>query len=107
MLVFIDESGHPRPSDASTHPVLLATCIKESDMRTLEARLFALRRNHLSGLTLSKEEREGKAVEFLNRRAITNVVSKNSNHNDGRSLLKQTRQQPRARNASWISWRRS
>jgi glycosyltransferase involved in cell wall biosynthesis len=26
---------------------------------------------------------------------------KNSNHNDGRSLLKQTRQQPRARKASW------
>jgi len=34
-------------------------------------------------------------------------AAKNSNHNDGRSLLKQTRQQPSARKASWISWRRS
>ena len=34
-------------------------------------------------------------------------AAKNSNHNDGRSLLKQTRQQARARKASWISARRS
>jgi hypothetical protein len=33
--------------------------------------------------------------------------SKNSSQNDGCSLLKQTRQQARARNASCISWRRS
>jgi hypothetical protein len=32
---------------------------------------------------------------------------KNSNHNEWLSLRKQTRQQPMARNASWISWRRS
>ena len=38
---------------------------------------------------------------------LVNRMAKNSNHNDGRSLLKQTRQQPRARNASWISERRS
>jgi transposase len=31
----------------------------------------------------------------------------NSNHNERLSLLKQTRQQPIARKASWISWRRS
>ncbi|MBA2642080.1 MAG: DUF1232 domain-containing protein [Actinobacteria bacterium] len=35
------------------------------------------------------------------------VKSENSNHNEGPSLLKQTRQQPSARRASWISWRRS
>jgi Recombinase len=39
--------------------------------------------------------------------AVNAAGSKNSNHNDGRSLLKQMRQQPSARNASWISWRRS
>jgi hypothetical protein len=32
---------------------------------------------------------------------------KKSNHNEFWSLLKQTRQQPIARKASWISWRRS
>src|SRR5439155_14517381 len=34
-------------------------------------------------------------------------IVKNSIQNDPRSRLKQTRQQPIARNASWISWRRS
>ena len=37
----------------------------------------------------------------------TDGPSENSNHNECRSLLKQTRQQPIARKASWISWRRS
>lgn len=76
MLVFIDESGHPRPTDASTHPVILAVCIKESDMRTLTRALFSLRRNHLDGLTLSREEQEGKGVAFLNRRSITQISAK-------------------------------
>jgi RecB family endonuclease NucS len=34
-------------------------------------------------------------------------LTKRSNHNECGSLLKQTRQQPSARNASWISCRRS
>jgi hypothetical protein len=33
--------------------------------------------------------------------------SKSSSQNEDRSLLKQRRQQPSARNASWMSWRRS
>lgn len=76
MLVFIDESGHPRPSDASTHPVILSVCIKESDMRTLTRALFSLRKTHLSGLTLTKEEQEGKGVAFLNRRSLTQISAK-------------------------------
>src|SRR5436190_1416939 len=35
------------------------------------------------------------------------AAAKNSNHNERWSLLKQTRQQPSARKASWISARRS
>jgi hypothetical protein len=76
MLVFIDESGHPRPTDSSTHPVILAVCIKESDMQRLTRALFAMRRNHLSGLTLSKEEQEGKGVAFLNRHSLTKMTAK-------------------------------
>lgn len=76
MLVFIDESGLPHPKDAATHPVLLAVCLKEANMRLLERRLFALRRTHLAGLSLSKEEQEGKAVEFLNRRALLKMPPK-------------------------------
>jgi hypothetical protein len=76
VLVFIDESGQPRPTDSSTHPVILAVCVKECDMRTLTRVLFALRKNHLGGLTLSKEEEEGKGVAFLNRRSLTQMAAK-------------------------------
>jgi hypothetical protein len=76
MLVFIDESGLPHPKDDATHPVLLAVCLKEANMRLLERRLFSLRRTHLAELTLTREEQEGKAVEFLSRRAVTKIVAK-------------------------------
>lgn len=70
MLVYIDESGHPRPKDSSTRPVILAVCIKESDTGRLNRALFSLRRNHLSGVTLGKADAESKAVVFLNRGSI-------------------------------------
>jgi hypothetical protein len=76
MLVFIDESGHPRPSDASTHPVILAVCIRESEIGTLTRALFSLRKSHLAGLTLTKQEQEGKGVAFLNRRSLTHIAAK-------------------------------
>lgn len=76
MLVFIDESGHPRPRDRATRPVILAACIRESDAGRLTRAMFALRRNLLSQMTLTTAEQEGKAVEFLSRRALTRVAAK-------------------------------
>jgi hypothetical protein len=61
----------------------------------------------------SRSELEGWGTWEEDRRYLSRdrthmiIVSKNSNHNEGCSRLKQTRQQPIARKASWISWRRS
>jgi hypothetical protein len=76
MLVFIDESGHPRPGDPTTKPVLLAACIKEEDAGYLFRSLFALQRTTLAGMNLTREEEEGKAKDFMNRHAITKHVKK-------------------------------
>ena len=76
VLVFIDESGHPRPKDPTLKPVLLAACIKESDAGHLFRSLFALQRTTLEGIVLNREEEEGKAKEFMNRYAITKHVAK-------------------------------
>lgn len=76
MLVFIDESGHPRPGDPTRKPVLLAACIKEADAGHLFRSLFALQRTTLEGMTLTREEEEGKAKDFMNRHAITKHMQK-------------------------------
>jgi len=77
VLVFIDESGHPRPGDPTTKPVLLAACIRETDAGHLFRSLFALQRTTLEGMgPLTKAEEEGKASVFMNRHAITNHVQK-------------------------------
>jgi Protein of unknown function (DUF3800) len=76
MLVFIDESGHPRPTDDATRPVILAVCIKESDVGRLTRAMFTVKRNLLGSLQLSREENEGKAIKFLSRRAITQISVK-------------------------------
>ena len=76
MLVFIDESGHPRPGDPTTRPVLLAAWIKEADAGHLFRSLFALKRTTLEGMTLTRKEEEGKAKDFMSRYAITEHVQK-------------------------------
>ncbi|MGH8932949.1 MAG: DUF3800 domain-containing protein [Egibacteraceae bacterium] len=76
MLVFIDESGHPNPGDPCSRPVLLAVCVKELDAGWLIRRLYALRRDLLGSMKLSKAEEELKAVEMLNRRALHKNVAK-------------------------------
>src|SRR5688500_7511675 len=71
MLVYIDESGHPRPNDSTKNPVIAAVCIKEPDSGRLSRAMCSLRRRLLAPLTLNKGEEEGKAVHFLSRRALT------------------------------------
>lgn len=76
MLVFLDESGHPRPKDPCSRPVLAAVCIREADTGRLIRAMFGLRRDLLSGLKLRKAEEEGKATHFLSRRALTKTPAK-------------------------------
>jgi hypothetical protein len=76
MLVFIDESGHPRPGDPTTHPVILAACFKESDMGRLTRTMFAMRRSILGKTALTEAEEEGKAAKMLSRRSLLKSASK-------------------------------
>jgi hypothetical protein len=76
MLVFIDESGHPRPNDPTERPTILAACIQEEKLGQLSRATFALHRSLLSQLSLNKKEREGKASELMNRRALTKNAAK-------------------------------
>lgn len=76
MLVFIDESGHPRPRDPATRPVILAACLKESDAGRLMRVIFAMKRSLLGRLPLTPDEKEGKASALLNRYSLTKVAAK-------------------------------
>ena len=62
MLVFIDESGHPHPKDASSRPVVAAVCIEAENLRLVSRRLHALKRD-----ILKRERMELKGVNLLNR----------------------------------------
>lgn len=76
MLVFIDESGHPRPNDPTKRPTILAACIEEAKLGQLSRATFALQRSLLSQMRLNRKEREGKASELMNRRALTKNAAK-------------------------------
>lgn len=43
MLVFIDESGYPRPSDSTQNPVLLGVCIHENDIKPITNQIYKLK----------------------------------------------------------------
>ncbi|MBQ6163513.1 MAG: DUF3800 domain-containing protein [Clostridia bacterium] len=43
MLVFIDESGYPRPSDDNAYSTLVAVCIYENDIRNISRALYQLK----------------------------------------------------------------
>lgn len=43
MLVFIDESGYPRPNDSTRNPILLAVCIHESDVKPITNQIYKLK----------------------------------------------------------------
>ncbi|MBR5969783.1 MAG: DUF3800 domain-containing protein [Lachnospiraceae bacterium] len=43
MLVFIDESGHPRPNDSTKNPVLVGVCIHENDIKPITNQIYKLK----------------------------------------------------------------
>lgn len=42
MLVFIDESGYPRPTDSTNNLVLLCACIHENDIKPITNQIYKL-----------------------------------------------------------------
>ena len=43
MLVFIDESGYPRPTDSTKNPILLGVCIHENDIKPITNQIYKLK----------------------------------------------------------------
>lgn len=72
MLVFIDESGHPRPTDSTKRPVLLAACIKETDIRQINRYIYKTKLD-----IFEKSDVEIKATNLINKKTLTQKYSKN------------------------------
>ena len=62
MLVFIDESGHPHPNDASRKPCVAAVCLQEASVRPISSQIYGIKRR-----LLSNPDIEIKARSLLNR----------------------------------------
>lgn len=77
MLVFIDESGHPRPSDNTRRPVLIAVCIKETDIRQITSHVRRLKIE-----VYGKTDVEFKATDFINRKTIIKNRTRNKSFVD-------------------------
>ena len=61
MLAFIDESGHPHPTDQNSRPVVAAVCFDESLARTISRRVYAMKQATL-GLTGAQNELKGRVL---------------------------------------------
>lgn len=61
MLAFIDESGHPHPTDQNPRPVVAAVCFDESQARTISRRIYAIKQATL-GLTGARNELKGRVL---------------------------------------------
>src|SRR5439155_2841438 len=81
-----DRNRSTTPEHLITKPLDLQQRMRPTTRRTLESSM-----RHRSPVTRDFRPRQ---------------LPQNSSQNEGCSLLKQTRQQARARNASWMSWRR-
>jgi hypothetical protein len=62
VLVFVDESGHPRPNDPCKRPVLMAVCVAEKDTGRLTRAMYydLLARFPLTafGIVMERPERD-------------------------------------------------
>lgn len=72
MLIFIDESGHPQPNDSTERPVLLAVCIKETDIREMTNNLYKIKMS-----IYGKCDVEVKATSLINKKTLTPKRTKN------------------------------
>lgn len=67
MLTFIDESGHPHPSDPATRPVLASVSFAQRDSRDISAKIYGIKRNLLG---IAQANKELKAHSLLNPRTF-------------------------------------
>ena len=77
MLVFIDESGYPRPTDSTQNPVLLCVCIKESDIKPITNQIYKLKES------LYGKQDEIKSTKIIREATITRNRSINKAYAEG------------------------
>ncbi|MCR4436820.1 MAG: DUF3800 domain-containing protein [Clostridiales bacterium] len=65
MLVFIDESGHPRPKDSTKRPVLISACIRETDVKRITHDIYKIK------MDLYGKQDEIKSTDLIRRQTIT------------------------------------
>lgn len=77
MLVFIDESGYPRPNDSTNRPVLIAVCLKETDIKSITHDIYKLK------MDIYGNEAEIKSTDLIRRQTITKNRTNNKKFVDG------------------------
>lgn len=65
MLAFIDESGYPRPTDATRNPILLAVCIHENDIKQITNQIYKLK------YSIHGKQDEIKSTKLIREATIT------------------------------------
>ena len=65
MLVFIDESGYPRPTDSTKNPILLGVCIHENDIKPITNQIYKLKE------TIYGKQDEIKSTKLIREATIT------------------------------------
>ena len=69
MLAFIDESGHPRPNDPTSRPVVVAVCFEEKDARSISGQVHAMKRD-----VLKRERVELKASSIISKNTYGRIA---------------------------------
>jgi hypothetical protein len=74
MLVFIDESGYPRPTDSTTNPVLLGVCLHEYDIKPITNQIYKLKDS------IYGKQDEIKSTKLIREATITKNRAKNKQY---------------------------
>lgn len=77
MLVFIDESGYPRSTDPTLHPVLLGVCIHEADIKPITNQIYKLKETHYG------KQDEIKSTKLIREATITKNHTINKAYTEG------------------------
>ena len=77
MLVFIDESGYPRPTDSTKNPILLGVCIHENDIKPITNQIYKLKE------TIYGKQDEIKSTKLIREATITKNRTNNKTYVEG------------------------
>lgn len=77
MLVFIDESGYPRPTDSTQNPILLGVCIHENDIKPITNQIYKLKDS------IYGKQDEIKSTKLIRDATISKNRTKNKSYVEG------------------------